>query len=699
MNEVSPAERTAGAGVRAGLLSALFLLPLAAIGARVAVIQITCGEAVAEGRDRPRPRDEAIPAVDGRILSADGVVWAWDEARFEALVHYRWLQTDADPGWLGDRIRERLTRAERSDPAKIAAAEASILAEREALKVQLAAACGVDVGEISRQFKTVDRRVTEMKAKVVAAREAKRAAEKAREAAAVGDGWTDRIVAELTTPPDRGGATDDTLAEELQYHRVLSGLGPRVAAAIEGSPDRFPGVRVKPVVERRTADRLPAAHLVGLRSAQATAGGEDVRAGLTGAEAAFDGVLTHRPGARRIWENRSAAAVKTELLTPPQPGRDVTLTVRADLQAAVLNRLSAAMFPPEGRPVPKGAAAVLMDVQTGAVLAAASVPTFDPHDLRDADRWADLRDDPRAPLLDRVTAAALPPGSVFKPVIVAAALEEGVVFGDGSIECRGYLDRPERHRCACFIEQEVGHGYVRPADALCRSCNVWCFDAADRLGAADVDRWAKRFGFGVSPDTGLPGERSGSILPLGEGEEEVSRDLLIETGVGQGRVTATPLQVCRMTAVIANGGRMVTPRVALPALPSPLGGALVGRGEAVGLSERTLTALRSGMDRAVNDPLGTAYRHARSKRLRIAGKTGTAQVGGGKPSHAWFTGYATAPGNESATVAICVLLEHGGSGGADAGPVARDLLETWANLASPERPTASDQTFQVRRVQ
>ncbi len=149
------------------------------------------------------------------------------------------------------------------------------------------------------------------------------------------------------------------------------------------------------------------------------------------------------------------------------------------------------MTPPAGRPMPTGAAAVLMDVHTGAVLASASLPTFDPADLRDADRWATLRADPRAPLLDRVTAAALPPGSVFKPVIVAAALEEGVVFGDGSIECRGYLDRPDRHRCACYISQEVGHGFVRPADALCRSCNVWCFDAADRLGAADVETWAR----------------------------------------------------------------------------------------------------------------------------------------------------------------------------------------------------------------
>ncbi|MFH5802919.1 peptidoglycan D,D-transpeptidase FtsI family protein, partial [Alienimonas sp. DA493] len=527
-------------------------------------------------------------------------------------------------------------------------------------------------------------------------------------AAAIGDGPLDRVIAELTTPPDRGRMVDDTLAEELAYHRALSGLGPRVAAAIEGSPDRFPGVRVVPVVGRRTAEGLPTPHLVGLRTTRPVEeGGEEVRTGLTGVEAAFDGVLTHRPGSRRIWEDRRGATVRTELLEPPRPGRDVRLTVRADLQSRVVARLAVAMTPPEGRPIPTGAAAVLMDVNTGAVLAAASLPSYDPADLRDPERWDELRTDPRAPLLDRVTAAALPPGSVFKPVIVAAALEEGVVFGDGSIECRGYLDRPERHRCACFIQQEVGHGYVKPADALCRSCNVWCFDAADRLGPADVRRWANRFGFGVAPGTGLPGERAGSVLPAED--EAISRDLLIETGVGQGEVTATPLQVCRMTAAIANGGRLVAPRLTLPDPPSPSGGAGPGNasphgdGVPVELAERTWLALRSGMDRAVNDPLGTAYRYARSQRLRVAGKTGTAQVGGGKPSHAWFAGYGTLPGADRPAVAVCVMLEHGGSGGADAAPVARDLLEAWAALSSPARvphgAQAAGGEFRIRRVQ
>ena len=182
----------------------------------------------------------------------------------------------------------------------------------------------------------------------------------------------------------------------------------------------------------------------------------------------------------------------------------------------------------------------------------------------------------------------------------------------------------------------------------------------------------------------LPGEAAGGVLPAGD----VSRDLLLESAVGQGRVTATPLQVCRMTAAVANGGRLVTPIVVQE-------GASHAKPQAVGVSGRTLRTLRSGMNRAVNVPGGTAYRFARSSKLRIAGKTGTAQVGGGDPSHAWFTGYAPAA---APRVAVCVVLEHGGSGGRDAGPVARDIVEAWNQSASDAKPQAGAEPFTVRRV-
>ena len=651
------------------LLLAAFCLPLAAVGARVATIQVGYREVVLAGSDRLTPRDEPVPAADGRTLSADGAVWAWDEARFEATVHYRHLQDPPDPDWLRGEVRARLTASKRGDAAAEAAAEAAVLAERDAVRVRLAAACGLSVGELDRRLAAVQGRVERMKATVNAARDAADAARRAERDAAASGSWVDRIAAELSTPPDRGGRRDDTLAEELAHHRVAGGLGVRAAAAIEGSPGRFPGVRVTPVTARRTAGTVPAPHLLGA------------------AERAFDGVLTHRPGTRRVWEDRRGRVVREELVAPPEPGGDLRLTVRADLQVAVAARLVQAMEPPAGRPAPVGAAAVLMDVRTGAVLAAASVPTYDPADLSDPEAFARLRSDPRSPLLDRVTAMALPPGSVFKPVVVAAALEEMVLRGDGVLNCRGYLNSPRRHRCACFIAQGVGHGSTGPADALCRSCNVWCFAAADRAGVDAVRDWAARFGFGGKTGVRLPGERSGGVLPAGE----VTRDLLLESAVGQGRVTATPLQVCRMTCAIANGGRLVVPHVASPSdWPSPSDDA-----SAVPLSPETFRALRSGMTRAVNDPGGTAYRFARSPRLRIAGKTGSAQVGGGEPGHAWFTGYAPA---ENPRVAVCVALEHGGSGGRDAGPVARDILEAWAGLSAPAKPRAGREPFSVRRV-
>ena len=670
-------------GPRFGLLTAAFLLPLAAVAGRVGVIQAGYSSVAAAGWDALTPRDEPVPAADGRVLTADGVPWAWDEARFEARVHYRHLQTPPDPDWLRGVVRSRLAKADPGNPAAEAAAEAAVLAERDAARVRLAAACGIGVGELKRRFAAVQRRVERMKAKVAAARDAAEATRRAERAAATGGSLLDRVAAELSTPPDRGGRRDDTLAEELAYHRVAGGLDLRVAAAVEGSPDRFPGVRVVPVTSRRVRERVSGPHLLGLRIAGSSSHAKPQAVGRGGVEAAFDGALSHRPGTRRVWEDRRGNAVREALIAPPALGADVTLTIRHDLQSAVARRLAAALESRPDRPVPVGAAAVLMDVRTGAVLAAASAPTFDPADLSDPGAFARLRSDPRSPLLDRVTAMALPPGSVFKPVVVAAALEEMAVYGDGTMECRGFLDSPRRHRCACFIAQGVGHGPTGPADALCRSCNVWCFAAADQAGTDAVRDWAGRFGFGDRTGVGLPGERSGSTLPA-----DATRDLLLESAVGQGRVTATPLQVCRMACAVANGGRLVVPSVVRE-------GDSHAKPRAVGVSGRTLGILRSGMDRAVNDPPGTAYRHARSSQVRIAGKTGTAQVGGGEPSHAWFVGYAPA---DDPRVAVCVALEHGGSGGTDAGPVARDLLETWVRGGSHAKPQAGVEPGRVRRV-
>ncbi len=232
----------------------------------------------------------------------------------------------------------------------------------------------------------------------------------------------------------------------------------------------------------------------------------------------------------------------------------------------------------------------------------------------------------------------------------------GKIDPDERYECRGYLDQPERLRCLIYTHQKVGHGPVDLSDALSRSCNVYFFQAAGRLGPQPIVDWARRFGIGRPTGVDLPFEQPAApcrirmqrrTRPRGSrplaGTSPNTRSL----AVGQSSLTTTPLQIARVMAAIANGGYLVTP-VRRPqgrarsladddASPS-----LSHRVPIPGLSDGTLARIRAALAKAVADPAGTAYKTVRSAEIAIAGKRGTAQAGRGQADHAWFAGYAPA---------------------------------------------------------
>jgi penicillin-binding protein 2 len=294
----------------------------------------------------------------------------------------------------------------------------------------------------------------------------------------------------------------------------------------------------------------------------------------------------------------------------------------------------------------------------------------------------------------------LPPGSVFKALTAVALLETGIVNPDTPVYCQGFLDTPNRHRCW----HGLAHGDVDLSDALCRSCNVYFFTAARRMGANPIIDWAERFGFGRPTGIDLPGERGGN-LPAQQQPPGVIRQVsATSTGIvsdmqsdrsspymgnalglaiGQATLTVTPLQVARLMAAVANGGYLVTPHVARSTGP-----ALVGDDESdtvglyeprriPGLSPDTLDRVREGLRKVVANPRGTGYKRVRLEQISVAGKTGTAEVGGGQEDHAWFAGYVPA---DKPRIAFAVVLEHGGSGGRNAGPIARSLIEAMLEL-------------------
>jgi penicillin-binding protein 2 len=243
-----------------------------------------------------------------------------------------------------------------------------------------------------------------------------------------------------------------------------------------------------------------------------------------------------------------------------------------------------------------------------------------------------------------------------------------------------------------YRRRQRGHEQITLRDALAQSCNVYFFHFAEQAGAAPLVSWAEKFGFGAATGIDLPGESPGHLPSPASArmhDQPWRAGDTLALAVGQGSLTATPLQMARLFAAIANGGRLVTPRIALRlSMPAEQAEPLEASDDELrlqhaspqsiaGLHGETLAAVRRGLEQVVAASDGTAHRTVYNESVTIAGKTGTAETGGGREDHAWFAGYAPA---EAPVVAFVVALEHAGGGGEAAGPIARRLVQKLDSL-------------------
>jgi len=688
---------------RMRLLALGFGVMLVVIVGRVAHLQGVVADRFVVQWDESSTVLEPIPASHGRIVSSDGVVLAFDRTRFDLSVHYRWLENPPNPRWLSQQARQRLAPRDRRDREKLQRAEAEVLAAREQLWGALADLTGTSSETLQTRRREIQQRIARMVQSVENRRQRGTSTEpgggdpSSSDPASLDQIWK-TIVAELTTPPQREKQDPLVLREELLAHPILSDLPLATAAAIESAPTTFPPAVVS--IQRRHERIYPgkdlASHVIGVRRSRRPDEEAAIKGGEGGVEQAYDAALRGQDGVRRVVYNRRREVIDATIVRPPVEGRDVTLSIVANVQRAAESILESALTAPpsvdgdEDDPsagassplLPRGGTIVAIDVVTGDLIAAACAPRFDLNLFNefDADRWQGLVNDPRRPFFSRITAMTAPPGSVFKVLTAVAALEEGIVEPDSLIHCRGFLNRPDQLRCMIFRQHGHSHGDVTLSDALCQSCNVYFFEAARKMGDGPLRRWSERFGFGAPTGADVPGEASGR-LPQGPAGGRRSRDMgsTLQLAIGQSSLLVSPLQVARMMAAIANGGSLVAPRFAhvapvdgpdgkiqLAAFESPASTAAK-----LDLSPRTVSVLRESLERVVADPLGTG-RAAAVAGVRVAGKTGTAETGGGAPDHAWFAGYVPA---DRPRIAFVVMLEHAGSGGKTAGPVARQFVE------------------------
>ena len=408
----------------------------------------------------------------------------------------------------------------------------------------------------------------------------------------------------------------------------------------------------------------------------------DMRTGRSGVERHAEEWLRGQPGFRRL-ETNAAGRVIRELDSEdlaPTPGRDIGLTVDAELQRAAIERFGE-----------ESGAAVVLDIETGAILAFVSTPAFDPNDFVNGISYADynaLRENDRSPLYHKAYDGTYPPGSTFKMVVATAALEAGI-DPNMRVHCNRYYHFGNR-TWHCW--KRGGHGSVNMHQAIKGSCDVYFYEIARRTGVEKIAEVSKKFGFGQRWELGMTGGRSGTVpndawkrQALGEPWYEGET---LNYGIGQGYLSASPLQLALMSARIAANGRLIEPYIIGegPRPDEPIS-------DAKPLDEEFMKRMQAGMYGVTSEAGGTAWR---SGDLglggpRLAGKTGTAQVrriteaerrtgvlkgdqiARKLRDHALFVAYAPA---DNPQYAAAVVVEHGEGGSSTAAPVARDILAT-----------------------
>ncbi|MFA5095715.1 MAG: penicillin-binding protein 2 [Candidatus Omnitrophota bacterium] len=368
--------------------------------------------------------------------------------------------------------------------------------------------------------------------------------------------------------------------------------------------------------------------------------------GFGGVEEKYDYYLRQEEGGVSFEVDHRGRLIRTLGFKPPVNGKDIRLTLDIRIQKICEESL-------RGR---RGSV-VMMDPYTGEVLAMASSPGFDPGVFAQKNNAeiARLFKNPNSLMVNRAISSAYPAGSVFKMVVAAAGLEHKKINANTSFVCSGGM-RVGKSEFKCWST----HGEQNLLAAITHSCNVFFYKTGLLAGAQAIHDYALKFGFARMTSFELPYETPGFVpSPLWRKLNRFKNWYDGDTAnlsIGQGEVLVTPLQVARMTAVLANGGYLVDPYI-VKFIDGKDVSRYHERSEKVNLKKNTIEKIREGMRSAVSDPTGTANALS-GLGLAIAGKTGTAQAPPGQP-HAWFCGFFP---YESPRFVICVLLEHGGPG-------------------------------------
>jgi penicillin-binding protein 2 len=400
--------------------------------------------------------------------------------------------------------------------------------------------------------------------------------------------------------------------------------------------------------------------------------------GKTGLERQYNDHLMGTDGMRRVIVNSVGREVGRLEQTDAIPGKPIQLTIDYDLQTVAENAL-----------VGKRGAVVVMNPQTGEVLAMASQPAYDPNDFAISiprEEWLRLNNDPEKPLLNRAIQAQLAPGSVFKILMSAAMLESKALPKDYSVFCPGHGNFYGR----IFHDwKPAGHGQTDLHSAIVHSCDIFFYNVGKQMGIDTISYYATQMGLGKRTGIDLPGEESG-LIPSEEWKQRVFHQPwypgeTISVSIGQGAVTATPVQLAYTIGGIVLGGKFMRPHLLMDTTPTPE--------IDFPIADSTVEAVTSGMWGVVNEPGGTASA-SRLPGIEFSGKTGSAQTislqglarAGRKTEYkdnAWFVGFAP---RRNAEIVVAVLVQSGEHGASAAAPIAREIVKLYYDKKNGIKP-------------
>ena len=445
------------------------------------------------------------------------------------------------------------------------------------------------------------------------------------------------------------------------------------------------GVELEPYFYRTYPDGIINAHILGYVAKMSVADkkqySEDnyhgtIRVGKIGIEKQYEHILHGTRGVKQIERNSAGRVINETILRDSVPGKDIYLSIDSNLQKVAFKALNG-----------KRGSIVVMNAQNGQIIVMMSTPSYDNNLFVNGisqKEYDKLNKNKNLPLFNRSIKGAYPPGSTIKPMIALAGLETKTIHKHSKVFCPGHYFLPNYSRKFNDWNRN-GHGSVDTTDAIAQSCDVFFYDLAHKMGINKISENLQYFSIGEKTGIDLPGENAG-ILPskewkLNNKKQPWYKGETLITGIGQGFMTTTPLQLALATSMVANYGKKFTPSLLMDNTKNTF----------IQMPIKNIDnweLVIKGMKKTIFDAKGTARRLNKKLIYTMAGKTGTAQVFGLDPEekyiaekyaehlrdHALFVGFAPIKNPE---IAISIIVENAGSGSSQAAPLAKKIFNAY----------------------